>query len=49
MLERTARWCFHHRRLVLASWILGFLAFGFLGSSFNGGYTQSADLPGSDA
>jgi RND superfamily putative drug exporter len=49
MLERLARWCFHHRRLVLASWILGFVAFGFLGSSFNGGYSQSADLPGSDA
>src|SRR5204863_7991014 len=44
-----ARWCFHRRRLVLASWILAFVAFGVFGNAFNGGYTQSTDLPGSDA
>src|SRR5205823_5844511 len=49
MLERLARWCFHRRRLVLVTWILGFVAFGVLGSAFNGGYAQSTDLPGSDA
>src|SRR6266480_4138276 len=49
MLERLARWCFNRRRLVLTLWILGFVAFGIFGSSFNGGYSQSADLPGSDA
>src|SRR6266550_3225078 len=49
MLERIARWCFHRRRLVLVLWIVGFIAFGFFGSAFNGGYTQSTKLPGSDA
>src|SRR5438270_2258998 len=49
MLERLARWSFHRRRLVLVTWILGFVAFGVLGSAFNGGYAQSTDLPGSDA
>jgi RND superfamily putative drug exporter len=49
MLERIARWCFHRRRLVLALWIVGFIAFGAFGSAFNGGFSQSTDLPGSDA
>ena len=49
MLERLARWCFHRRRLVLVLWIAGFVAFGAFGSAFNGGYTQSTKLPGSDA
>ena len=49
MLERIARWCFHRRRLVLVLWIVGFIAFGAFGSAMNGGYTQSTDLPGSDA
>src|SRR5947209_18580458 len=49
MLERIARWCFLRRRLVLVLWIVGFIAFGAIGSSLNGGYTQSAKLPGSDA
>src|SRR5438270_2197193 len=49
MLERIARWCFHRRRLVLVLWIVGFIAFGAFGGAMNGGYTQSTDLPGSDA
>src|SRR5436190_8207893 len=49
MLEQLARWCFHRRRLVLVTWILAFVAFGAFGSAFNGGYSQSTDLPGSDA
>ena len=49
MLERLARWCFRRRRLVLVLWIVGFITFGAFGSSLNGGYSQSTDLPGSDA
>src|SRR5947208_3636925 len=49
MLERLARWCFLRRRLVLVLWIVGFIAFGAFGSALNGGYSQSTDLPGSDA
>ena len=49
MLERLARWCFHRRRFVLVLWIVAFVAFGVFGNALNGGYTQSADLPGSDA
>src|SRR5438270_2115695 len=49
MLERIARWCFHRRRLVLVLWIVGFIAVGAFGGAMNGGYTQSTDLPGSDA
>ena len=49
MLERIARWCFLRRRLVLVLWIVAFIAFGAFGSALNGGYSQSTDLPGSDA
>jgi RND superfamily putative drug exporter len=49
MLERLARWCYNRRRLVLVLWIVGFLAFGFLGKALDGGYANSTKLPGSDA
>src|SRR5438477_4948557 len=49
MLEHLARWCFHRRRLVLVLWIVAFVAFGAFGKAFDGGYANSAKLPGSDA
>src|SRR3954453_13021139 len=49
MLERSARWCYHRRRLVLVLWIAAFLAFGFLGKALDGGDATSAKLPRSDS
>src|SRR4051812_35425028 len=49
MLERFARRCYRRRRLVLIGWVVTFIAFGILGNAFNGGFSHSFDLPGSDA
>jgi RND superfamily putative drug exporter len=48
MLERLARRCYRRRRLVLVGWIIAFVGFGVLGSAFNGGFSHSFELPGSD-
>jgi putative drug exporter of the RND superfamily len=48
-LAGFARWCFHHRRAVLAAWaaaLIGFFAVGRLaGSAYNNSYS----LPGTDS
>ncbi|MBV9285180.1 MAG: MMPL family transporter [Acidimicrobiia bacterium] len=49
MLERLARTCYRRRRRVLVLWLLALVLFVTLGGMFNGGYSNSAKLPGSDA
>src|SRR5438270_6549498 len=49
MLERLTRRCYQRRRLVLVLWLVALVAFVFLGKAFDGGYSNSAKLPGSDA
>ena len=47
-LARFARWCFHHRKAVLAVWLIaliGFLAAGRVGAA----YTNTFSLPGTDS
>src|SRR5437764_13335964 len=49
MLEQIARTCFRRRRLVLVLWLAAFVLFAMFGKAFDGGYSNSAKLPGSDA
>src|SRR5437763_7314466 len=49
MLEQIARTCFRRRRLVLVLWLAAFVLFAMFGKAFDGGYANSAKLPGSDA
>ena len=49
MLERLARTCYQRRRRILVLWLLALVAFVVLGRAFDGGYANSAKLPGSDA
>lgn len=47
-LASFARWCFHHRKAVLALWLMaliGFLAAGRVGAA----YTNTFSLPGTDS
>ena len=46
---RLARFCFNHRRAVLALWVIAFIAFYAIGGSAKAKYTNSFSLPGVDS
>ena len=48
-MSSLARWCFNHRRIVLALWILALLVVGGLSASAGSGYTDSFKLPGTES
>src|SRR5688572_19265233 len=49
MIQRIARWCYAHRRLVLALWVVALLGVGFAGSRFGGETADNFELPDSEA
>lgn len=44
-----ARWCFRHRRTVLAAWVVALVVFAVIGSQAKSAYTNSFSLPGTDS
>ncbi|MFN8036643.1 MAG: MMPL family transporter [Acidimicrobiia bacterium] len=48
-LERLTRWCYRRRWVVLASWVVAFVAFGALGQAAKGDYSRTFSLPGSES
>ncbi|HUR17363.1 MAG TPA: MMPL family transporter [Acidimicrobiales bacterium] len=49
MLETLARWCYHHRKRVLLSWIAGFIAIVTLGATGGGPFSTDFRIPGSES
>jgi putative drug exporter of the RND superfamily len=48
-LARLARLCFHHRRAVLAAWVVALIGFFAIGRLAGSAYTNSFSLPGTDS
>jgi putative drug exporter of the RND superfamily len=48
-MRSLARWCFRHKFVVLAIWVVSLLALGGLGASAGSGYTDSFSLPGTES
>jgi putative drug exporter of the RND superfamily len=48
-LARFARWCFLHRKAVLAGWLLALFGFIAVGQLAGATYRQSDSLPGTDS
>jgi RND superfamily putative drug exporter len=48
-LSSIARWCFHHRRTVLASWVLLLVALAAGTGAFGTAYNDSFALPGTES
>ncbi len=44
-----ARWCFHHRRIVVVVWLLALIGFVGISRSVGSAYTNSFSLPGTDS
>jgi putative drug exporter of the RND superfamily len=45
----VARWCFHHRRAVLALWLVALIGFGALDRSVGAKYANNFSLPATDS
>jgi putative drug exporter of the RND superfamily len=48
-LTGFARWCFLHRRAVLALWLIALISFFAIGQLTGSAYSQSDSLPGTDS
>jgi len=48
-LAGFARWCFRHRRVVLAAWAVALIGFFAVGRLAGSAYTNSYSLPGTDS
>src|SRR5580692_2575715 len=48
-MARFARWCFLHRRVVLAAWLIALIAFFAAGELARSAYSDSESLPGTDS
>jgi len=48
-MSALARWCFHHRFLVIATWVIALTALGVLASGVKNNYDNSFSLPGTDS
>jgi putative drug exporter of the RND superfamily len=48
-MKGLARWCFGHKFVVLAAWVVALLALGGLSASAGSGYTDSFSLPGTES
>ena len=44
-----ARWCFVHRKAVLAGWLIALIGFFAIGQAVGSVYSQSESLPGTDS
>src|ERR671921_2100651 len=48
-MRGLARWCFTHKFVVLAVWIVALIGIGGLNASAGSGYTDSFSLPGTES
>lgn len=48
-LAGFARWCFHHRKTVLAFWLTALIGFAVIGQSAKALYSNTFSLPGTDS
>src|SRR5215210_4525106 len=48
-MKALARWCFRHRFVVLAVWVVSLVVLGGLSASAGSGYTDSFKLPGTES
>src|SRR3954469_14088682 len=48
-MTALARWCFRHKSVVLAIWVVALFALGGLGANAGSGYTDSFSLPGTES
>ncbi len=48
-MASLARWCFQHRRMVLASWIIAIVLIGGLGRAVKASYANNFSLPRTDS
>ena len=48
-MSGLARWCFAHRRIVLAIWLAALIIVGVVSASAGSGYTDSFKLPGTES
>src|SRR4051812_40344586 len=48
-MSSLARWCFRHKFVVLAIWVVCLFVLGGLGASAGTGYTDSFSLPGTES
>lgn len=48
-MAKFARWCFLHRRVVLAVWLIALIGFFAVGRLTGSAYTNSESLPGTDS
>ena len=44
-----ARWCFVHRKAVLAGWLIALIGFFAIGQAVGSVYNQNDSLPGTDS
>ena len=49
MLERLARWSYHHRWAMVGIWVVALVGTNFLASSAGGEYSQDFSLPGAES
>ncbi len=48
-MSALARWCFRHRRAVIAAWVLVLVGLGVLAQAVKSDYNNSFSLPGTDS
>jgi putative drug exporter of the RND superfamily len=48
-MSAIARWCCHHRFLVIATWVIALVALGVLAQGVKANYDNSFSLPGADS
>src|SRR5580700_5945058 len=44
-----ARWCFHHRRIVLAAWLLALVVMGGVSHAVGSSYATNFSFPSTDS
>src|SRR5215470_14211047 len=49
LMSAMARWCFRHRLVVVAAWMVVLTGLGVLGHSVKSKYDNSFSLPGTDS
>src|SRR3954454_19525200 len=48
-MKALARWCFHHKFVVLGAWVAALFVLGGLSAGAGTGYTDSFSLPGTES
>src|ERR1043166_3141832 len=48
-MRSLARWCFRHKFVVVAIWVVSLFVIGGLNASAGSGYTDSFSLPGTES